>query len=157
MTAMTAGLLAATKLTGVSTIGIPVVGVPVVGVSTVELGLRMGLGLLVTLSILAGVARLARRRLGPGHTPGPTIQIRAQQQLTKHTTIHLLTTGDHNLLIATNPDTTTLLAQGPHLTTTTTTTGTGTGTTTTGTGSHIDIRAKPNPLKQLQNKTVRRA
>ena len=111
---------------------------PVFGVSTVELSLRMGLGLVVTLTVLVVAAKLARRRLG------------AQQQLTKHTTIHLLTTGDHNLLIATNPETTTLLAQGPHLTTTTTGTGTATG------GQPIDIRNKPNPLKQLQNKTVRR-
>ncbi|MGH1494027.1 MAG: hypothetical protein ACRBK7_32325 [Acidimicrobiales bacterium] len=150
----------------------------VFAVSTVELSLRMGLALVLIVTIITGGTALAKKRGGRAkHTP---VTIRHQQQLTKHTTLTLLTAGQQHLLIATNNQTTTLLAQGPTLTTT--------GVTDNGTqtsGIDIDIRTpntptpkptttttngggggggggggKPrtlNPLKQLQNKTVRRA
>ncbi|MGH1492427.1 MAG: hypothetical protein ACRBK7_24070 [Acidimicrobiales bacterium] len=139
----------------------------VFAVSTVELSLRMGLALVLIVTIITGGTALAKKRGGRAkHTP---VTIRHQQQLTKHTTLTLLTAGQQHLLIATNNQTTTLLAQGPTLTTTgvtdndTQTSGididirTPTPTTTTNGGGGGGKPKTLNPLKQLQNKTVRRA
>ncbi len=139
-----------------TTVTAPVVAV-VLGVSPTELSIRMGVGLAVTLTLLTALSALVRRRGTRGRTDRPIV-ICHQQQLTKHTTLSLIQTGSQQLLIATNPETTTLLATGPTLTTTNNNTGTNTGTGGGSTrGREIDIRNKPNPLKQLQNKTTRRA
>ncbi len=157
MPTTTTTLLAVNKLTAV----------PVFGVTTTELTIRMMVALgLITLAITTTTRLIARYRDRDTTTTQPIV-IHHQQQLNKHTQLTLLTTGTRQLLIATNQHNTTLLAQGQDLTTptkpttpkptkpatTTTAAAVGSGPTNT-----IDIRPKPrNPIKHLQNKTVRRA
>ena len=144
-------------------------GVGVVGVSTVELGLRMAVGLAVIVGLLWLVVRVGRGRRGGD---GPLFVVRAQQQVAKQVSLAVVSTGGQDLLVSIAPTGVTLLTATPTQPATTnnpTPTGTGAttaggatpacGATTTGTagaGGAIDIRTKPNPLKQLQNKTVRR-
>lgn len=162
------------------------------GATTAELTLRMGLALTVVLLLLFGITTVVRRR-GGSPQDGPRIKIQHQQQLSKHTTLTLLSAGAENLLIASNSNETTLLASGRRLTanpnslpdddganprigsgaepTNRRDAGNGQrsgqqrsrsgqpGGAGQGSGdrrSQIDIRSRSGPLKQLQDKTVRR-
>ncbi len=147
-----------------------------VGVSTVELSLRMGVALVVVVSLVVlGTGLIRRRGVGGGAS---LVRVEYQRQLTKQTVLSLVVVGEQQLLVASNGENTTLLAQGPGLL--------ASDPATTASGGSIDIRSgsggpgsKPaatttagaavssgsgggrvrsvNPLKQLQNKTVRRA
>ena len=130
--------------------------VVVVGVSTVELGLRMGVGLSVIVGLLWLVARVGRARRGGD---GPLIVVRAQQQVAKQVSLAVITTGGQDLLVSIAPSGVTLLTTTPNQqpTTDNTTDTPPAPAHGTGTSGAIDIRTKPNPLKQLQNKTVRRS
>jgi flagellar biogenesis protein FliO len=142
------------------TLATQIFGTQVLGTSTVELTIRMVVALAVTLLTITTGTRVIRHYRNNTNTTTNPITIHHQQQLTKHTQLTLLTTGTRQLLIATNPTTTTLLAQGPDLTPPTTNTPQTTQTKTTKpktTKPAIDIRTPRNPIRQLQNKTVRRA
>lgn len=137
-------------------------------VSTIELTLRMMVALLVILAILYVSTRVARRRLGPGRADGPAIDVAFQRPLTKHATLSLIKAGDRNLLIASNNQSITLLAEGDDLVSTPdptpertpgrTVSRVGRSRESTGNEASIDIRSNPvaNPIRALQNRTVRR-
>ena len=136
----------------------PVAMSPVFGVSTVELTIRMIVALgVVVLTITTGTRLIRHYRTNtvPGTDP---IEVVYQHQLSKHTQLTLLNAGTRQLLIASNPTNTTLLAQGPDLTTPQPTTTTTPATKPAAKPAVLDIRPKPrNPIRHLQNKTVRRA
>jgi flagellar biogenesis protein FliO len=148
------------------------------GTSTAELTLRMGLALAVVLLLMFTITAIIRRR-GGADSGGPRIQIRHQQQLSKHTTLTLLSAGTEHLLIASSNSETTLLAKGRSLTSDPNAlrdddganprigsgqrqaprSGAGAGTGPAagrGRQTQIDVRGRSGPLKQLQEKTVRR-
>jgi flagellar biogenesis protein FliO len=139
----------------------------VLAVSTAELSLRMGVALAVVLTILFAGVSIARRR--GGRTGRSLLVVEHQQQLTKHTVLSLVTVGEQQLLVASNPQATTLLAQGPSLMTRPQESGGGvdldirggaakaTAKASTGARASAGARQSVGPLKQLQNKTVRRA
>lgn len=130
-------------------------------VSTIELTLRMGVALVLITSFLVGATRFTKRHLHNRGQDRPQIDIRHQRQLSKQATVTLLTAGSRNLLIAHTASSTTLLAEGDDLV--------AAPTAADGPSSEtsIDIRtpepagrgsrkARANPIRQLQNKTVRR-
>lgn len=129
-------------------------------VSTFELSLRMGVALTVVLTVLSVATAVGKKRLRSRGGDRAPIVIRHQQQLSKHTTVALVTAGQRNLLIAINPQATTLLAEGADLTASPTAAAdpaANPAATPAARAPQIDIRSLQNPLKQLQNKTVRRA
>lgn len=144
-------------------------------VSTVELTIRMVVGLAVVGVLLFLLNRMTRRVLDGRSRLRPTISIRHQQRLDRHASVTLLQAGDRNLLIGTAGQSIVLLAEGDDLavdeplrpgsstgTRPGSTSGSGSGSgpkagsgAKQGSGSSIDVRTR-NPIRALQNKTVRR-
>lgn len=131
-------------------------------IDTLQLTLRAGL----TLALITAFITLATRYTRNHQTnhAQPRITIQHQQKLSKHTTVTLLSTNTTTLLIAHNQHDTTLLTQTPNAAATSPTAGNTTSraeaTSNSSTdGSQINLTAKPraNPIKTLQNKTLRRA
>lgn len=161
-----------------------IAAVPVVAVSTTELTIRMVVALVVIGLLLVVLHRLTRRVLDGRGGVRAAISIRHQQRLDRHASVTLLRAGDRNLLIGTTGQSIVLLAEGDDLTVgdparpgdtdrPTGITGSGTkGSGTKGSGSKgsgstgagvdgsgaIDVRGRNrgNPIRALQNKTVRR-
>jgi flagellar biogenesis protein FliO len=136
----------------------------VLAASTVELTLRMLVALGVVAVLLTILSRTVRRRLGVRGGPRPWVVIRHQQRLDKHSAITLLQAGDRNLLVGTSGQSIVLLAEGEDLVAAPTDEPAGrsgarrTTTSTAGDRPTIDVRTRAlaNPIKILQNKTVRR-
>ena len=133
-------------------------------VTTAELTIRMVVGLLVVGLLLLVLNRIGRRVLvgRPGHRP--VITIRHQQRLDRHASVTLLTAGGRNLLVGTTSQSIVLLAEGDDLTTGgPVAVGAGANGANGASGSSsaptIDVRAGRgrNPIRVLQNKTVRRS
>ncbi len=131
-------------------------------VSTVELTIRMVVGLVVVVGLLAVLSRLARRALNGRLVSRPAIAIRHQQRLDRHASVTLLEAGDRTLLVGTTGQSIVLLAEGADLASPSTEkpdSGRADDTTAaTPSEPTIDIRSRglPNPIRALQNKTVRR-
>jgi len=136
----------------------------VLAASTAELTLRMLVALGFVAVLLTVLSLTVRRYLGGRGGPRPWVVIRHQQRLDKHSAITLLQAGDRNLLVGTSGQSIVLLAEGEDLVAApadeaVARTGAGRTTTTTAGGrSTIDVRTRAlaNPIKILQNKTVRR-
>ncbi len=121
-------------------------------VSTVELTIRMVVALVVVTALLTVLTRSMRRYLQGRHLDRPHIEIRHQQQLNKHASVTLLTAGGRHLLVGSNSQSIVVLAEGDDLTV---------GSAAKPSAdppAAIDIRTRPrpNPIRALQNKTVRR-
>lgn len=134
---------------------------PLLATSTLELTLRMGVALLIIMGIMYLVTRFARRHLSHRGQHRPNIDVQYQRQLTKHATLSLVKAGNRNLLIASNNQAITLLAEGDDLTALADPEPQPqrlAGPVPMGDEPNIDIRSKPvvNPIKALQNRTVRR-
>lgn len=133
---------------------------PVLATSTIELTLRMGVALLIIMGIMWLVTRFARRHLNHRGQDRPHIDVQYQRQLTKNATLSLVKAGNRNLLIASNNQAITLLAEGDDLTATPESEGQPQRLTrqVVGEQPNIDVRSMPvvNPIKALQNRTVRR-
>ncbi|MEM7275029.1 MAG: hypothetical protein AAF547_18245 [Actinomycetota bacterium] len=149
----------------------------VLATSTLELTLRMGVALTLIVLLLAGITRFARGRLVGRGGDRPSIDVAYQRQLTKHATLSLVTAGDRHLLIASNNQAITLLAEGDDLMAGAET-GPGDDSAAGEGGDAIDIRStrpgsgagvgsgagagsvgpadRGNPIRALQNLTVRR-
>lgn len=84
--------------------------------STVELTIRMGVALAVIMAIMYLATRFAKRQIGFRGQDRPQIEVRAQRQLTKHATLSLVRAGGRQMLIASNSQAITLLAEGDDLT-----------------------------------------
>ncbi len=130
-------------------------------VSTAELTIRMVVGLLVVGLLLLILHRIGRRVMDGRAASRPSITIRHQQRLDRHASVTLLSAGGRNLLIGTSNQSIVLLAEGDDLaeadpTASRSGSTRSTGSKGTGTGSTIDVRGKGNPIRTLQNKTVRR-
>ncbi len=147
-------------------------------VSTVELTIRMVVALVVIGLLLLALNRLTRRILDGRGGSRPVLSVRHQQRIDRHASVTLLTAGDRNLLIGTTSQSIVLLAEGDDLGTPSAAgsgqtaadpsigsngNGAGTGAANgTGNGSSpaaIDVRSRSgrNPIRALQNKTVRRS
>ena len=138
-----------------------VVAPAMLAVTTAELTIRMVVGLLVVGLLLLVLNRIGRRVLEgrPGHRPA--ITIRHQQRLDRHASVTLLTAGGRNLLVGTTNQSIVLLAEGDDLAVNGGA-ASGAGENGAGTkqpGSTIDVRSGKgrNPIRLLQNKTVRRS
>ena len=135
----------------------PFSGTTLVATSTLELSLRMGVALTLILGVLYGLTRITRSRLAGRGGDRPSIDVAYQRQLTKHTTLSLVSAGDRHLLIASNNQAITLLAEGEDLVAPP-------PAAEDRSKASIDIRssastakAEPNnPIRALQNLTVRR-
>ncbi len=128
-------------------------------VSTAELTIRMVVGLAVVGLLLLILHRIGRRVMDGRAASRPSITIRHQQRLDRHASVTLLTAGGRNLLIGTSNQSIVLLAEGDDLAEADPTAASSTGSTgSTTTGATIDVRTrgKANPIRSLQNKTVRR-
>jgi len=130
-------------------------------VSTAELTIRMVVGLLVVGLLLLILHRIGRRVMDGRAASRPSITIRHQQRLDRHASVTLLSAGGRNLLIGTSNQSIVLLAEGDDLADAdprSTASTDATGSTTAATGATIDVRTrgKGNPIRSLQNKTVRR-
>ena len=134
-------------------------------VSTLELTLRMGVALTLILGIMYLATRLARRQLGTRGNDRPHIDVQYQRQLTKHATLSLIKAGDRSLLVASNNQAITLLAEGDDLTAVPETdaqsidiraSAGGRRTASIDADGDARPRALANPIKALQNRTVRR-
>ncbi|MEM7326851.1 MAG: flagellar biosynthetic protein FliO [Actinomycetota bacterium] len=137
----------------------PLTGGPLLATSTIELTLRMGVALLVIMGLLWLVTRFAKRQLGPRGNDRPHIDVTFQRQLTKHATLSLVKAGDRNLLVASNNQAITLLAEGDDLIAVPEAPARSSRVTrgVTGDQPSIDVRPKPvNPIRALQDRTVRR-
>ncbi|MEL6984475.1 MAG: flagellar biosynthetic protein FliO [Actinomycetota bacterium] len=140
---------------------------PLLAVSTVELTIRMVVGLAVIGLLLLILNRIGRRVMDGRGTTRPSIAIRHQQRLDRHTSVTLLTAGGRNLLIGTSSESIVLLAEGDDLAQPDPTQAASNGSTesvsgtpaTSGAGTTIDVRSRgrANPIRALQNKTVRRS
>lgn len=126
-------------------------------VSTAELTIRMVVGLAVIGLLLLVLNRIGRRVMDGRAASRPSITIRHQQRLDRHASVTLLSAGGRNLLIGTSNQSIVLLAEGDDLADTDRSSTGASGATGSAT-STIDVRAKGrgNPIKNLQNKTVRR-
>ncbi len=81
---------------------------------TVELTIRMLLGLVVVAGLLWGATRFASKRLKPlGATA--SVVVRGRLQLTRSSSVAVLTVGERNLLIGVNDHAVSLLAEGDDL------------------------------------------
>lgn len=136
----------------------------VLAVSTVELTIRMVVGLAVIGLLLLILNRIGRRVMDGRGGSRPSISIRHQQRIDRHTSVTLLTAGGRNLLIGTSSQSIVLLAEGDDLTNpepgVTSSNGSAESPSSTGaTGPTIDVRSggRGNPIRALQNKTVRRS
>ena len=134
---------------------------PMLATSTIELTLRMGVALAIIMGIMWLVTRFARRHLNHRGQDRPNIDVQYQRQLTKHATLSLVKAGDRNLLIASNNQAITLLAEGDDLITPSASDAKPQRLTrqVVGEQPNIDVRSTPpvvNPIKALQNRTVRR-
>ncbi len=133
---------------------------PMLATSTIELTLRMGVALLIIMGIMWLVTRFARRHLNHRGHDRPNIDVQYQRQLTKHATLSLVKAGNRNLLIASNNQAITLLAEGDDLTAAPESEAQPQRLTRQAVGEqpNIDVRSIPavNPIKALQNRTVRR-
>ncbi|MEM9563411.1 MAG: flagellar biosynthetic protein FliO [Actinomycetota bacterium] len=144
--------------------------------STVELSIRMVVALVVIGVLLYALNRLTRRILDGRGGSRPVLAVRHQQRIDRHASVTLLTAGGRNLLIGTTNQSIVLLAEGDDLGAPPSTgaasldAGPGAGPTTNGTGATagggrgagtaaIDVRTRSgrNPIRALQNKTVRRS
>ena len=150
---------------------LPTGAAPALAVSTVELTIRMVVGLAVIGLLLLILNRIGRRVMDGRGGSRPSISIRHQQRLDRHTSVTLLTAGGRNLLIGTSNQSIVLLAEGddlaePEPSGAVTSTGSSgavskraSGAVSTGTATTtIDVRSRGrgNPIRALQNKTVRR-
>lgn len=133
---------------------------PLLATSTLELTLRMGVALMIIMGIMWLVTRFARRHMSHRGHDRPHIDVQYQRQLTKHATLSLVKAGNRNLLIASNNQAITLLAEGDDLTALPETEPQPKRLTgqVVGEQPDIDVRSTPavNPIKALQNRTVRR-
>lgn len=138
---------------------------PVLAVSTVELTIRMVVGLAVIGLLLLILNRIGRRVMDGRGGNRPSISIRHQQRIDRHTSVTLLTAGGRNLLIGTSNQSIVLLAEGddlagadPATTSTSGSSGSEPSTASAGASTTIDVRSRGrgNPVRALQNKTVRR-
>ncbi len=127
-------------------------------VSTTELTIRMVVGLVVVGLLLLILHRIGRRLMDGRAASRPSITIRHQQRLDRHASVTLLSAGGRNLLIGTSNQSIVLLAEGDDLAEADPTATRSSTTGSAGTGSTIDVRSrgKGNPIRSLQNKTVRR-
>jgi flagellar biogenesis protein FliO len=128
----------------------------ILGASTAELTIRMVVALAVVALLLMILSRMMRRVLGGRNGRRPAIAIRHQQRLDKHASVTLLTAGDRNLLVGTAGQSIVLLAEGDDLAAPAP--GPDPGGVADDDRSTIDVRNRglTNPIKSLQNKTVRR-
>jgi flagellar biogenesis protein FliO len=96
--------------------------------------------------------RVGRRVLDGRTGSRPTITVRHQQRLDRHTSVTLVTAGERNLLIGTSSQSIVLLAEGEDLATRDPVPADDepAATLDVGTGGRI------NPIRALQNRTVRR-
>ncbi len=124
-------------------------------VSTAELTIRMVVGLLVVGLLLLILHRIGRRVMDGRAASRPSITIRHQQRLDRHASVTLLSAGGRNLLIGTSNQSIVLLAEGDDLADAAPVTGAVDETPST----TIDVRSRNrgNPIRTLQNKTVRRS
>ncbi len=148
--------------------------VGLLAVTTAELTIRMVVGLVVVGLLLVVLNRIGRRVLDGRSAHRPAITVRHQQRLDRHASVTLLTAGDRNLLVGTTSQSIVLLAEGDDLAVPGASLGSpGRGARTAGAGGAgtngaaggqpasptIDVRARRgrNPIRVLQNKTVRRS
>jgi flagellar protein FliO/FliZ len=136
----------------------------VLAVSTVELTIRMVVGLAVIGLLLLILNRIGRRVMDGRGGSRPSISIRHQQRIDRHTSVTLLTAGGRTLLIGTSSQSIVLLAEGDDLTNPEPAATSPNGSaesplSTRTTGPTIDVRSggRGNPIRALQNKTVRRS
>lgn len=152
---------------GVSPIGSELAGSELAGsllaVSTVELTIRMVVGLAVIGLLLLVLNRIGRRVMDGRSARRPSITIRHQQRLDRHASVTLLSAGGRNLLIGTSNQSIVLLAEGDDLADTAPTAPTGSSSSSAASEDEasgtIDVRSpgRGNPIRSLQNKTVRRS
>jgi flagellar biogenesis protein FliO len=125
-------------------------------VSSAELTIRMVVGLAVVGLLLWILHRVTRRVLDGRGAGRPTITIRHQQRLDRNASVTLLTAGERNLLIGTSGQAIVLLAEGDDLAARAPTPAP--AEAGAGHDVSIDVRSAgwTNPIRALQNMTVRR-
>jgi flagellar biogenesis protein FliO len=138
-----------------------------IAVTTLELTLRMLVALGVILGLLAGCNLLLRRYHGVRGGSQAPIRVRAQQRLDKHATVHLVEAGDRRVLVGTTTGSIVVLADGLDLVAEEPAADTSAPADRSAAADGpeeasapwltraIDLRAA-NPVRSLQNKTVRR-
>ena len=136
----------------------------VLAASTAELTIRLVGGLAVVAVLLTVLSRMMRRYGGGRNGRRPAISVLHQQRLDKHASVTLLAAGNRNLLVGTAGQSIVLLAEGDDLAAAGSAPSPATDAVRAdpldggGEASTIDVRSRglTNPIKALQNKTVRR-
>ncbi|MEM7339738.1 MAG: flagellar biosynthetic protein FliO [Actinomycetota bacterium] len=109
-------------------------------VTTVELTIRMVVGLAVIAGLLWATTRLARGRLGMD-AETVNVEVKARRALTKNSSLVLVKAGSRHLLIGANDHAVSLLAEGDDLLD---------GDSDIDDGAEVDLRSRPTTRRRLQ-------